>query len=72
MWSEVLDADAFAAFEETGDIFNPEIARKLQQNVLSTGGSRDPAELYVAFRGRMPAADALLKKRGFLYASAAA
>jgi peptidyl-dipeptidase Dcp len=72
MWSEVLDADAFAAFEETGDIFNPEIARKLYQNVLSTGGSRDPAELYVAFRGRMPTADALLKKRGFLDATNAA
>ena len=65
MWSEVLDADAFAAFEETGDIFNPEVAKKLYQNVLSTGGSRDPAELYVAFRGRLPSADALLKKRGF-------
>jgi peptidyl-dipeptidase Dcp len=72
MWSEVLDADAFAAFEETGDIFNPEVARRLYQNVLSTGGSRDPAELYVAFRGRLPTADALLKKRGFLDASAAA
>ena len=72
MWSEVLDADAFAAFEETGDIFNPEIARKLYQNVLSTGGSRDPAELYVAFRGRMPTADALLKKRGFARRRAAA
>ena len=70
MWSEVLDADAFAAFEETGDIFNPEIARKLYQNVLSTGDSRDPAELYVAFRGRMPTADALLKKRGFADAAA--
>jgi peptidyl-dipeptidase Dcp len=66
MWSEVLDADAFAAFEETGDIFNPEVAKKLQQHVLSAGGSRDPAELYVAFRGRLPTADALLKKRGFL------
>src|SRR4051812_19957828 len=72
MWSEVLDADAFAAFEETGDIFNPEIARKLYQNVLSTGGSRDPAELYVAFRGRLPTADALLKKRGFLDVTEAA
>jgi peptidyl-dipeptidase Dcp len=69
MWSEVLDADAFAAFEETGDIFNPEIAKKLAQNVLSTGGSRDPAELYIAFRGRLPTADALLKKRGFLDAA---
>jgi peptidyl-dipeptidase Dcp len=72
MWSEVLDADAFAAFEETGDIFNPEIARKLRDNVLSTGGSRDPAELYVAFRGRMPTTDALLKKRGFLDVTEAA
>jgi peptidyl-dipeptidase Dcp len=70
MWSEVLDADAFAAFEETGDIFNPEIARSLYRNVLSTGGSRDPAELYVAFRGRLPTADALLKKRGFADAPA--
>ncbi len=53
MWSEVLDADAFAAFEETGDIFDPAVARKpLPAIVLSTGGSRDPAELYVAFRGR--------------------
>ncbi len=66
MWSEVLDADAFAAFEETGDVFNPEVAKRLRDNVLSTGGSRDPAELYVAFRGRLPSADALLKKRGFL------
>jgi peptidyl-dipeptidase Dcp len=72
MWSEVLDADAFAAFEETGDIFNPEVARKLYDNVLSTGGSRDPGELYVAFRGRMPTADALLKKRGFLGVTEAA
>jgi peptidyl-dipeptidase Dcp len=70
MWSEVLDADAFAAFEETGDIFNPEVARKLRRDVLSTGGSRDPAELYVAFRGRLPNADALLKKRGFADAAA--
>ena len=65
LWSEVLDADAFAAFEETGDIFNPEVARRLYQHVLSSGGSRDPAELYTAFRGRLPDAQALLKKRGF-------
>lgn len=69
MWSEVLDADAFAAFEETGDIFNPQVAKKLREHVLSAGGSRDPAELYVAFRGRLPTADALLKKRGFLDAA---
>jgi peptidyl-dipeptidase Dcp len=65
MWSETLDADAFAAFEETGDIFNVEVAKRLYANVLSTGGSRDPGELYVAFRGRLPNADALLKQRGF-------
>jgi peptidyl-dipeptidase Dcp len=72
MWSEVLDADAFAAFEETGDIFNPAVAKKLRDNVLATGGSRDPAELYIAFRGRLPTADALLKKRGFLDVTQAA
>ena len=65
MWSEVLDADAFAAFEETGDIFDPAVAKRLRDHVLSAGGSRDPAELYVAFRGRLPSAGALLKKRGF-------
>jgi len=69
MWSEVLDADAFAAFEETGDIFDPVMADKLRRNVLSTGGSRDPAELYMAFRGRLPNAEALLKKRGFAEAT---
>ncbi len=69
MWSEVLDADAFAAFEETGDIFDPATAKKLRDNVLAAGGSRDPAELYVAFRGRLPSPQALLKKRGFLDAA---
>ena len=64
MWSEVMDADAFAAFEEAGSAFDPERARALEQNILSTGGSRDPAELYVAFRGRLPGVDALLKGRG--------
>ncbi len=64
MWSEVLDCDAFEAFEEAGDVFDRTTARKLYENVLSTGGSRDPAELYVAFRGRLPDASALLKKRG--------
>ena len=72
MWSEVLDADAFAAFAETGDIFNREVSERLYRHVLSAGGSRDPAELYVAFRGRLPNADALLKKRGFDQAPAVA
>ena len=65
MWSEVLDADAFAAFEETGDIFDPATAKRLHDTIYAAGGSRDPAEAYKAFRGRLPTADALLRKRGF-------
>jgi peptidyl-dipeptidase Dcp len=64
MWSEVLDADAFAAFEETGDIFDGATAKKLHDHVYSSGGSRDPEALYTAFRGRLPTPDALLKRRG--------
>ncbi|KFI32541.1 peptidase M3 [Haematobacter missouriensis] len=64
MWSEVMDADAFDAFREAGDPFDPEIARRLEQNILSAGGSRDPAEEYTAFRGRMPGVEALLRGRG--------
>jgi peptidyl-dipeptidase Dcp len=65
MWSEVLDADAFAAFEETGDIFDPATAQRLRETIYAAGGSREPAEAYKAFRGRLPSADALLRKRGF-------
>jgi peptidyl-dipeptidase Dcp len=65
MWSEVLDADAFEAFEETGDIFDPATAKRLYDMIYSAGGSRDPADAYKAFRGRLPSADALLRKRGF-------
>jgi peptidyl-dipeptidase Dcp len=65
MWSEVLDADAFEAFEETGDIFDPATAKRLHDFVYAAGGSRDPADAYRAFRGRLPSADALLRKRGF-------
>ena len=65
MWSEVLDADAFEAFEETGDIFDPATARRLHDYVYAAGGARDPAEAYKTFRGRLPSADALLRKRGF-------
>ena len=64
MWSEVLDADAFAAFEETGDIFDPETAKRLHDHVYAAGGSRDPEELYKAFRGRLPTPEALLQQRG--------
>ncbi len=64
MWSEVLDADAFSAFEETGDPFNPALAKKLRDNIYAAGGSKDPEDLYTAFRGKMPTADAMMVKRG--------
>jgi peptidyl-dipeptidase Dcp len=64
MWSEVMDADAFRAFEEKGDIFDAATARKLYENIYSAGGKRDPADAYRAFRGRLPTTRALLEKRG--------
>ena len=64
LWSEVLDADAFKAFEEAGDVFDPATAQRLRDHVYAAGGARDPAEAYAAFRGRMPTVDALLEKRG--------
>jgi peptidyl-dipeptidase Dcp len=64
MWSEVMDADAFAAFRETGDVFDPETAQRLADCIFSAGGSREATELYAAFRGRMPAVEALLEQRG--------
>jgi len=64
MWSEVMDADAFAAFEEAGGAFDPERATALETHILSTGGSQDPETLYRAFRGRLPGVEALLKGRG--------
>ncbi len=70
MWSEVLDADAFAAFEETGDIFDPATAKRLHDTIYAAGGSQDPADAYKAFRGRLPSADALLRKRGFAESTA--
>lgn len=66
MWSEVLDADAFAAFEETGDPFNPGLAEKLRKNIYAAGGSKDPEELYTAFRGKMPSPHAMMVKRGLV------
>ncbi len=68
MWSEVMDADAFAAFEEVGDPFDPALAQKLEARILSTGGSEDPVDLYTDFRGRMPGVEALLKGRGLIAA----
>jgi peptidyl-dipeptidase Dcp len=70
MWSEVLDADAFEAFEETGNVFDPATAARLADTILSAGGSREPADAYRAFRGRLPSADALMRKRGLTEAAA--
>lgn len=64
MWSEVLDADAFAAFEETGDPFDADMAAKLKANIYSAGGAIDPEETYKAFRGKLPSAQAMIRKRG--------
>src|SRR3984885_230193 len=66
MWSEVMDADAFGAFEEAGDIFDPAVAKRLHDDIYSSGGSRDPEDAYIAFRGREPEPDALLRRRGLL------
>jgi len=64
MWSEVLDADAFNAFEDTGDVFDPDTAGKLHKHIYSAGGSVDPEDTYLAFRGKLPDATAMLKKKG--------
>ena len=64
-WAEVLDADAFAYFQEKG-IFNTEVATKFKDNVLSKGGTEHPMTLYTNFRGRGPKADALLKRAGLI------
>ena len=64
MWSEVLDADAFDAFVETGNVFDPATARRLAEFVYAAGNRRDPRAAYTAFRGRLPTSASMLKKRG--------
>jgi peptidyl-dipeptidase Dcp len=64
LWSEVLDADGFGAFEEAGDLYDPETAKRLHDFVYAAGNSRDPAEAYRGFRGRDPIPAPLLVKRG--------
>ena len=65
LWSEVLDADGFEAFEEAGDIFDPDVAKRLRDFVYAAGGSRDYDAAYQGFRGRPPSPEALFRKRGF-------
>jgi peptidyl-dipeptidase Dcp len=64
LWSAVLDSDAYQAFKEKGDPFDPATARSFRANILEKGGSEDPLELYRRFRGRDPSVEPLLKKRG--------
>ena len=65
VWAQVLDADTFAAFQESGDLFNPKIARSFLDNILSRGGTAPGMEMYRRFRGAEPKVDALLKRKGF-------
>lgn len=66
IWCEQLDADAFRAFKETGDIFNREVAARFESEILSRKGSKDELEMWKAFRGREPGIEALLENRGFI------
>ena len=66
LWSEVMDADAFSAFEQAGNVFDAKLARRLHDHIYSAGGSHDAADAYVAFRGRLPDTRALLEKRGLV------
>ena len=64
VWAQMLDADAFAYFKETG-IFNQKTAKAFRDNILSKGGTEDPMKLYIDFRGKEPTMDALMKRKGF-------
>lgn len=64
IWAEVLDADAFQAYVETGDIFNKEVATKFRKEILERAGEADAMDLYVNFRGKKPGIEPLLKNRG--------
>ena len=64
IWAEVLDSDAYQAFKESGDIFNPEVAAKFRTYVLTPGGIDDAMDMYKNFRGKEPNTEPLLKNRG--------
>ena len=64
LWAEVLDADGFNAFLEAGDIFAPDLAKRLKDHIYAAGNSTAPMDAYTAFRGRAPSVEALLEKRG--------
>ena len=64
IWAEVLDADAFQAFRESGNIFDPNTAGKFRKDILEPGGSKDAMQMYLEFRGKQPSINALLENRG--------
>jgi len=64
IWSEVLDADAFQAFKETHDVFDPTVAKAFRRNILARGNTEDPKLLYKRFRGKEPTIEPLLERRG--------
>ena len=66
IWAEVLEADAFNAYQETGDIFNQEVAAKFRKHILTPGGINDAMDMYVNFRGKKPDTKPLLRNRGLL------
>ncbi|MBO7467285.1 MAG: M3 family metallopeptidase [Bacteroidaceae bacterium] len=66
LWAEVLDADAFEAYKESGNVLNEELGRSFRKNILEMGGSEEPMELYHRFRGADPNPDAMLRTRGLI------
>ena len=64
LWAEVLDADAFEAFKEAGNCFDPVTAHKVRQYIYSAGNTVDPQEAFRRFRGRDPVIEPMLKKKG--------
>ena len=66
LWAEVLDADAFDAFMETGDCFSAEVAARCKKFIYSSGNSQDPSELFRQFRGRDAIVEPMLKKKGLV------
>jgi peptidyl-dipeptidase Dcp len=66
LWAEVLDADAFDAFVEAGDPFNPQVAQALQRFIYGSGNSLEPRAAFVAFRGRAAQVEPMLRKKGLI------
>jgi peptidyl-dipeptidase Dcp len=64
LWAEILDADAFDAFSQSGDLFNPQYAGAFRKYILAEGGLDDPMTQYMRFRGQMPSEEPLLRNRG--------